>query len=86
MFLMGNNFISGIWLQINLGLFVGLGLAGAAGTILTPMVSKHFPNENRSKAAGYVTVCGGLGMFIFPILSDLFKSISTWQISLYCSL
>ena len=81
MFLMGNNFISGIWLQINLGLFVGLGLAGAAGTILTPMVSKHFPNENRSKAAGYVTACGGLGMFIFPILSDLFKSISTWQIS-----
>ena len=34
MLLMGNNFISGMWLQINLGLFVGLGLAGAAGTIL----------------------------------------------------
>ena len=32
---MGNNFISGIWLQLNLGLLVGLGLAGAAGTILT---------------------------------------------------
>ena len=81
MFLMGNNFISGMWLQINLGLFVGLGLAGAAGTILTPMVSKHFPNENRSKAAGYVTACGGLGMFIFPIMSNIFETISTWQIS-----
>ena len=81
MLLMGNNYISGMWLQINLGLFVGLGLAGAAGTILTPMISKHFPNENRSKAAGLVTACGGLGMFIFPILSTLFKNISTWQMS-----
>ena len=70
---MGNNFISGMWLQINLGLLVGLGLAGAAGTILTPMISKHFPNENRSKAAGIVTACGGLGMFIFPILANIFK-------------
>ena len=78
---MGNNYISGMWLQINLGLFVGLGLAGAAGTILTPMISKHFPNENRSKAAGLVTACGGLGMFIFPVLSTLFKNISTWQLS-----
>ena len=81
MLLMGNNYISGMWLQINLGLLVGLGLAGAAGTILTPMISKHFPNENRSKAAGYVTASGGLGMFIFPILSNIFENISTWQIS-----
>ena len=81
MFLMGNNFISGMWLQINLGLLVGLGLAGAAGTILTPMISKHFPNENRSKAAGIVTACGGLGMFIFPILSSIFNHISSWQMS-----
>ena len=81
MLLMGNNYISGMWLQINLGLFVGLGLAGAAGTILTPMVSKHFTNENRSKAAGYVTACGGLGMFIFPIMANIFKSFSTWQMS-----
>ncbi len=81
MFLMGNNFISGMWLQINLGLLVGLGLAGAAGTILTPMISKHFPNENRSKAAGIVTACGGLGMFIFPILASIFNHISSWQMS-----
>ena len=81
MFLMGSNFISGMWLQINLGLLVGLGLAGAAGTILTPMISKHFPNENRSKAAGIVTACGGLGMFIFPILASIFNHISSWQMS-----
>ena len=81
MFLMGSNFISGMWLQINLGLLVGLGLAGAAGTILTPMISKHFPNENRSKAAGIVTACGGLGMFIFPIWASIFNHISSWQMS-----
>ena len=81
MLLMGNNYVSGMWLQINLGLFVGLGLAGAAGTILTPMISKHFPNENRSKAAGLVTASGGLGMFLFPILATIFENISTWQIS-----
>ena len=81
MLLMGNNYISGMWLQINLGLFVGLGLAGAAGTILTPMITKHFPNENRSKAAGLVTASGGLGMFIFPILSNIFESIGSWQTS-----
>ena len=45
------------------------------------MISKHFPNENRSKAAGLVTACGGLGMFIFPILANIFKNISTWQMS-----
>ena len=81
MFMMGNNFISGLWLQVNLGLLVGLGLAGAAGTILTPMITKHFPNENRSKAAGIVTACGGLGMFIFPILASFFKNVSSWQMS-----
>ena len=82
MFLMGNNYISSVWLQINLGLLVGVGLAGAAGTILTPMISKHFPNENRSKAAGIVTACGGLGMFIFPVLANVIKNISSWQLSL----
>ena len=81
MYLLGSNLSSGIWLQINLGLLVGVGLAGATGTILTPMVSKHFPNHNRSKAAGFVTACGGFGMFIFPLLSNLFNSISIWQTS-----
>ena len=81
MYLLGINFSSGIWLQMNLGLLVGIGLAGAAGTILTPMITKHFPNDSRSKAAGYVTACGGLGMFIFPILTNLINNISIWQTS-----
>ena len=66
---LGNNFNTGTWFQINLGLMVGIGLGGAAGTILAPVVTKHFPNQSRGKAAGYVTAFGGLGMFIFPLLN-----------------
>ena len=78
-FLLGKNFNTGAWFQINLGLLVGLGLAGAAGPIIASQVTKHFPNQSRSKAAGLVTACGGLGMFVFPIASRFFMSETTWQ-------
>ena len=78
-FLLGNNFNTGAWFQINLGLLVGLGLAGSAGPIIASQVTKHFPNENRTKAAGLLTACGGLGMFVFPIASKFFISETTWQ-------
>ena len=81
-FSLGNNFSSGMWFQINLGLLVGLGLAGAAGTIMAPQVTKHFPNHNRAKAASIVTACGGLGMFIFPLMTNLFKNQFSWEITL----
>ena len=80
-FSLGNNFNTGLWFQLNLGLMVGIGLGACSGPMLAPLVTKHFPNENRSKAAGVVTACGGLGMFIFPILANIFKNISTWQLS-----
>ncbi len=76
---LGNNFNTGTWFQINLGLLVGVGLGGAAGTILAPVVTKHFPNESRGKAAGYVTAFGGLGMFIFPILTKYLMIETGWQ-------
>ncbi|MEC7136949.1 MAG: MFS transporter [Pseudomonadota bacterium] len=79
---LGNNFSSGIWFQINLGLLVGLGLAGAAGTIMAPQVTKHFPNHNRAKAASIVTAFGGLGMFIFPIMTNVFKNQFSWEATL----
>ena len=78
-FLLGNNFNTGAWFQINLGLLVGLGLAGAAGPIIASQVTKHFPNENRTKAAGLVTACGGLGMFVFPITSKFLMLETSWQ-------
>ena len=76
---LGNNFNTGTWFQINLGLLVGIGLGGAAGTILAPVVTKHFPNQSRGKAAGYVTAFGGLGMFIFPILTKYLMIEVGWQ-------
>ena len=76
---LGNNFNTGTWFQINLGLMVGIGLGGAAGTILAPLVTKHFPNQSRGKAAGYVTAFGGLGMFIFPVLTKYLMVEVGWQ-------
>ena len=55
------------------------GFRGAAGTILAPVVTKHFPNQSRGKAAGYVTAFGGLGMFIFPILTKYLMVEVGWQ-------
>mgnify|MGYP003312317946 CR=1 FL=1 len=75
-FSLGNNLNTGLLFQLNLGLMVGIGLGACSGPMLAPLVTKHFPNENRSKAAGVVTACGGLGMFIFPILANIFKNIS----------
>ena len=46
---------------------------------VSTFVTKHFPNENRSKAAGYVTAFGGLGMFIFPALSKFLIIETGWQ-------
>ena len=76
---LGNNFNTGTWFQVNLGLLVGIGLGGAAGTILAPVVTKHFPNQSRGKAAGYVTAFGGLGMFIFPVLTKYLMIEVGWQ-------
>ena len=76
---LGNKFNTGTWFQINLGLLVGIGLGGAAGTILAPVVTKHFPNQSRGKAAGYVTAFGGLGMFIFPLLTKYLMIEVGWQ-------
>ncbi len=78
-FSLGNNLNTGLWFQLNLGLMVGIGLGACSGPMLAPLATKHFPNENRSKAAGYVTAFGGLGMFIFPALSNYLITETGWQ-------
>ena len=47
--------------------------------MLAPLATKHFPNESRSKAAGFVTAFGGLGMFLFPALSNYLITETGWQ-------
>ena len=78
-FSLGNNLNTGLWFQLNLGLMVGIGLGACSGPMLAPLATKHFPNENRSKAAGYVTAFGGLGMFMFPALSNFLIIETGWQ-------
>ena len=78
-FSLGNNLNTGLWFQLNLGLMGGIGLGACSGPMLAPLATKHFPNENRSKAAGYVTAFGGLGMFMFPALSNFLINETGWQ-------
>jgi len=78
-FSLGNNLNTGLLFQLNLGLMVGVGLGACSGPMLAPLVTKHFPNENRSKAAGFVTAFGGLGMFMFPASSGFLIAKTGWQ-------
>ncbi len=78
-FALGNNFNTGLWFQLSLGLMVGVGLGASSGPMLAPLVTKHFPNESRSKAAGFVTAFGGLGMFMFPAFSNYLMIETGWQ-------
>ena len=78
-FSLGNNLNTGLWFQLNLGMMVGIGLGACSGPMLAPLVTKHFPNENRSKAAGFVTAFGGLGMFMFPASSSFLITETGWQ-------
>ena len=78
-FSLGNNLNTGLWFQLNLGLMVGIGLGACSGPMLAPLATKHFPNEKRSKAAGFVTAFGGLGMFMFPALSNFLITETSWE-------
>ena len=78
-FSLGNNLNTGLWFQLNLGMLVGVGLGACSGPMLAPLVTKHFPNENRSKAAGFVTAFGGLGMFMFPAFSNFLIIETSWE-------
>ena len=76
---LGNLNSTGFLFQLNLGIFVGIGLGGAAAPIIVPTVAKHFPNHNRAKAAGLVTASASVGMFLYPILSSTLFKYYEWQ-------
>ena len=76
---LGNLNSTGFLFQLNLGIFVGIGLGGAAAPIIVPTVAKHFPNHNRAKAAGLVTASASVGMFLYPILSSALFKYYEWQ-------
>ena len=70
---------SGLIFLLNLGVLAGIGMGGGGAQLAVGAVSKHFPNENRSKASGLVTAFGSFGMFVFPLISALSLSQTSWQ-------
>ena len=52
---------TGIYFQLNMGLFIGIGLGGTAISVPMSVVGKHFPLSNRTIAMSIVTSVGSFG-------------------------
>ena len=74
---------TGIFFQINLGLFIGIGLGGTAISIPMSIVGKHFPLSNRTIAMSIVTSVGSFGYFISPIYTSYSLSNNGWRETLF---
>jgi MFS family permease len=69
---------TGIFFQINLGLFIGIGLGGTAISIPMSIVGKHFPLSNRTIAMSIVTSVGSFGYFVSPIFTTYSLNSYGW--------
>ena len=58
---------TGFWFTFDLGILIGIGLAGTAISIPVSIVSKHFPLNTRTIAIGIVTAAGSFGYFVSPM-------------------
>ena len=74
---------SGIFFQINLGLFIGIGLGGTAISIPMSIVGKHFPLSNRTIAMSIVTSIGSFGYFISPLYTTYSLQNNGWEGTLF---
>jgi len=74
---------TGIFFQINLGLFIGIGLGGTAISIPMSMVGKHFPLSNRTIAMSIVTSVGSFGYFVSPIYTTYSLKNNGWVETLF---
>ena len=74
---------TGIFFQINLGLFIGIGLGGTAISIPMSIVGKHFPLSNRTIAMSIVTSVGSFGYFISPIYTSYSLNNNGWIETLF---
>ena len=74
---------TGIFFQINLGLFIGIGLGGTAISIPMSIVGKHFPLSNRTIAMSIVTSVGSFGYFISPIYTTYSLKNNGWIETLF---
>ena len=61
---------TGIFFQISLGVLIGIALGATAIGVPVSEVGKHFPNETRTLATGYVTAAASLGYFLSPLFTQ----------------
>ncbi len=70
---------TGIYFQISLGVLIGIALGATAISVPVSEVSKHFPNEKRTIAAGMVTAAASVGYFIAPIFTKYSLGEHGWE-------
>ena len=61
---------TGIFFQISLGVLVGVALGATAIGLPVSEVGKHFPNETRTLATGFVTAAASVGYFLSPLFTQ----------------
>ena len=70
---------TGIYFQISLGVLVGTALGATAIGVPVSEVGKHFPNETRTLATGYVTAAASVGYFLSPLFTQYSLGAAGWE-------
>jgi MFS family permease len=70
---------TGIYFQISLGVLVGTALGATAIGVPVSEVGKHFPNETRTLATGYVTAAASVGYFLSPLFTQYTLEGVGWE-------
>ena len=78
-YLLYNGPNTGIYFQISLGVLVGIALGATAIGVPVSEVGKHFPNETRTLATGYVTAAASVGYFLSPLFTKYSLGLVGWE-------
>ena len=70
---------TGIYFQLSLGVLVGTALGATAIGVPVSEVGKHFPNETRTLATGYVTAAASVGYFLSPLFTQYSLGGVGWE-------
>ena len=70
---------TGIFFQISLGVLIGIALGATAIGVPVSEVGKHFTNETRTLATGFVTCAASVGYFLSPLFTQYSLGIVGWE-------